>query len=150
MNEGGKNVGSKAFYISLALFHKLLSSQTLWKPKLRLYIYCTTCLTQRLSLRRHTFPYCSTAVCKASSSLDADYGFHLAYKLYFAPTEQKSVHLLHLGTAASFQQQRHWFKKTKMQPWKRILCFSTFSAQYSPLPFKLRRKSPVSDRWLIR
>lgn len=121
MNEGGKNIGSKAFYISLALFHKLLSSQTLWKPKLRLLI-CTHLLynlphPKALSQETHlTFPYCSTAVCKASSSLDADYGFHLAYKLYFAPTEQKSVHLLHLGTAASFQQQRHWFKKTKIQP----------------------------------
>lgn len=121
MNEGGKNIGSKAFYISLALFHKLLSSQTLWKPKLRLLI-CTHLLynlphPKALSQETHlTFPYCSTAVCKASSSLDADYGFHLAYKLYFAPTEQKSVHLLHLDTAASFQQQRHWFKKTKIQP----------------------------------
>lgn len=57
------------------------------------------------------------------TSLDADCSFHLAYKLCFAPTELKPVHLLHLGTVSSFQQQRHWFGTT--QPWNREVIFPT-------------------------
>lgn len=144
---------SNPFCVLQAFCEKVFSSQTDREPGIK--AVCGTPCPAEGSVSRDTadgffFSFLQYGCLQGQqfTSLDADCSFHLAYKLCFAPTELKSVHLLHLGTVSSFQQQRHWFGTT--QPWNREVIFPTsvHNALY-PSNFEESLWS-VPDGWLGR
>lgn len=97
----------EAFYSLLTLFKKLLSSQIFRSPKavnLHIFIVCPASLEGCVSGDVPDFSLLQYGCLQGQQlvSLDADYSFHLAYKLYFAPTELKSVHLMHYVPLPTF------------------------------------------------